>query len=116
MTVPSPDTRWLVHRQADDELAPHCLHCGLRNNAHTTRYGDGEERPPRPGDFCVCIHCRSVAVYTSVLGHLALRAPTAAERAEFDREHAAASAGTVDALRVDLARAGLRPPQEGPQP
>lgn len=96
---------------------PRCPRCGTPMTGHLDRGPD--PRPPEPGDFTVCVHCRGVAVYhrPDPFGQrIALRAPTGAERAEFLRDFPAAAAGELDAARATLDREGLRVPHEGQTP
>lgn len=57
-------------------LSP-CRICGSPNDAATDMRGSDS---PKPGDFCVCVNCGAIGVYTDAM---TIRAPSDAERAEF---------------------------------
>ena len=52
-----------------------CPRCGKRELDRATN-ADGDQEPPRTGDFTVCIRCLQLLVYTD---DLRLRSPTQQE-------------------------------------
>lgn len=88
-----------------DNYTVECLYCGAPCNGHSD-IGPGA-RPPEPDDFCICIHCHGVSVFTAdSTGRLGLRVPSPVETAQAKAMLPDATARMVE-VRTTLRAAGL---------
>ena len=61
-----------------------CPACGYRADAAGSADGS-RTRPPKDGDLALCVACAGINIYAKVNEDIALRLPTADERATFAR-------------------------------
>jgi hypothetical protein len=80
-----------VEMKLDVKVPPSpCLACGEINNMAMATFG---ERPPKPGDYTVCLKCGHLMVFAD---DLSMRNPTGAEMVEV--------AGRMDLIIIQKAR------------